>query len=223
MRRTALRGLIAVLVIGGLVLAMTATVGAVASQLWYLDGAFHPDVSEYGVMEKTWGAQVGWVTIPGESCETWLAENAAVCDVTFPGGALVVELKIDEFEIGPPDPGSMDKWEVHLGGWDPDSSSWYDIPTFTQTYFTHDQGYNVIIIELQTGSGTILQGDYLALMVCNTDTNGHMVSTDGESSLRSPHLDPGYPMPELATVALLGLDIVGLGGYVGLRRVRSSE
>jgi len=223
MRRTALRGLIAALVIGVLVLAVTATAGAVAPQLWYLDGAFHPDVSEYGVMEKTWGAQGGWVTIPGESCEIWLAENAAFCDVTFPGGAWVVELKIDQFEIGPPDPGSMYDWEVYLGGWDTDTSTWYDIPTSTETYLTHDQGYNVIIIELQTGSATIYQGDYLALMVCNNDTDAHMVSTNGESSLRSPHLDPGYPMPEIATVALLGLGIVGLGGYMGLRRARSSE
>ncbi len=215
--------LAATLLIAAILVAMPAAVGATASQLWYLDGAPHSCGSPFSVMEKAWGAQAGWVTIGAGGCKTWLAENAAVCDVTFPGGAWVIELRIDEYEIGEPDPESLDEWEVHIGGWDTDLEQWYDIPTTTETFLTFDQGYNAVIIELQAESATILQGDYLALEVCNTDTNPHMISTDGESSLRSPHMDPGYPTPEVATVALLGLGLLGLVGYVGVRRVRAPK
>jgi hypothetical protein len=189
-----------------------------APQLWYLDSEITPAGYQ---MEKSGGpgddGQTGSINIgPGISA-LWLADEAAVCDVTFPSGSWVVEVKTDS------DWGTEgDNCEVSVGGWDTDTG-WYEIPTITATKITWDAGFNILVILLETNSGTVYQGDYLALKVANEDSSSHEVYTTGSSSVRSPDTDPGYPLPELAAGILLGIGLVGLAGYRWLKKSRSPD
>ncbi len=202
--------LAAVLLLSTTIIASATT----ASQLWYLDITCHPAAGK--VMEKAWGAQSGWVQVLAGDHPMWLAENAAQCDVTFPSGAWVVELRTDS------DWGSGgDNCDVTVGGWDT-ASGWYDISTTTESTVVWDSGQNILKVELQTGSATIYKDDYLALKIENNDSASHTVYTDGGSSVRSPDTDPGYPIPELPVAILLGLGLVGLAGYLGIREYRAS-
>ena len=189
-----------------------------APQLWYLDSETAPAGYE---MEKSGGpgddGQTGSVDIGAGNGLVWLADQTAVCDVTFPSGSWVVEIRTDsDWGTG------GDKCEVSVGGWDT-ATGWYEIPTITVTTITWDDGQNILTILLQTGSATIYQDDYLALKLKNNDSGSHTIDTNGRSSLRSPDTDPGYPVPELAAGILLGLGLVGLAGYLGLRRRKGSE
>jgi hypothetical protein len=196
-----------------LLLSTTAIAAAMAPQLWYLDSETTPVGYQ---MEKSGGPgddkQTGSVNIgPGNSA-LWLADEAAVCDVTFASGSWVVEIRTDS------DWGTEgDKCNVSVGGWNT-GTGWYEIPTVAVTKITWDSGFNILIILLETSSGTVYKDDYLALKVTNDDSGSHTICTQGRSSLRSPDVDPGYPLPELATGILLGLGLVGLVGYLGARR-----
>jgi hypothetical protein len=202
--------LAAVLLLSTTVIASAAT----ASQIWYLDGAYHTETGK--VMEKTWGAQSGLVSFPAGVEQMWLAENAAQCDVTFPSGAWVIELSTEsDWGTG------GDKCDVTVGGWDT-ATGWYEISTTTTASVVWDGGQNILKVELQTGSATIYKDDYLALKIKNTDSVCHEVYTDGRSSVRSPDTDPGYPIPELTAAILIGLGLVGLVGYLGIREYKAS-
>jgi hypothetical protein len=189
-----------------------------APQLWYLDSEV--TVADYQ-MEKANGpgddGQTGSVNIGAGNGALWLADEAAICDVTFPSGSWVAEIKTDsDWGI------DGEKCEVSVGGWDADTG-WYEIPTITATKVTWDAGFNILIVLLETDSGTVFQGDYLALKVSNDDSSAHDVYTTGSSSLRSPDTDPGYPVPELAAGILLGLGLAGLAGYRWLRKSKSTD
>jgi len=192
-----------------------------APQLWYLDSETRLGRLAGYEMEKSGGpsddGQTGSVNIEAGNSAIWLADQAAVCDVTFPSGSWVIEIRTDsDWGTG------GDKCEVSVGGWDT-TTGWYDIPTITVTTITWDDGQNILTILLQTTSATIYEGDYLALKIKNNDSDSHEVYTDGRSSLRSPDTDPGYPIPELATGILLGLGLVGLVGYLRLRRHKGAN
>jgi hypothetical protein len=203
------RGTVTLIIVCLLTLISASIAGATAPQLWYLDGSLHPDISQHGVMEKAINQQSGWAIIPAGSSKIWLAENAAICDVTFPGGSWVAELKLDSSLISVAALDDGYEWEASIGGWNVDTG-WYEIVTVTTSTTYWDSGRNVLIVELQTEPATIYEGNYLALSVLNMDSIAHTVITDGRSSLRSPDTDPGYPLPEIATAVMLGLGFFGL-------------
>ena len=109
--------------------------------------------------------------------------------------------------------------EANIGGWDT-TDGWYDISTTTIYKMHHNS--NILELKLQAGAATIYQGDYLALEIKNNDSVSHLIYTDGASALRSPDTDPGYPVAEAVSGALLGLGLVGLAGYAGWKRRKAS-
>jgi hypothetical protein len=202
-----------ILLVAVLLISTTSIAIAMAPQLWYLDS----ETTTPGYqMEKNGGpgddGQAGSVDIGPANSALWLADQAALVDVTFPSGSWVVEIRTDS------DWGTEgDKCLVTVGGWDTDTG-WYEIPTISVATITWDSGFNILTVLLQTDSGTVYIDDYLALSITNQDSCSHVVHTDGRSSLRSPDTDPGYPVPELATGILLGLGLFGLIGYLKLRK-----
>ena len=197
-------GIVVSALVVALLLAMV-TVGSAASQLWYLDSADHPAAGN--VMEKTIGAQSGNVTISAGEEHIWLAENSALCNVSFTGGLWIIELKTDL--------DWTDNCGVNVGGWDT-TTGWYEISTTTSATVVWKE--HILKVELQKAPATIYEGDYLALKIRNEDGSMHDVYTDGHSSLRSPDTDPGYPVPELPTLVLTTAGLLALAGYQRIRR-----
>ena len=66
--------------------------------------------------------------------------------------------------------------------------------------------------------GTVLDGDYLALRVWNHGSFHRIVLCNGNSFLQSPPSDPGFPLTEIAAGVLLFAGLVGLLGFITVRR-----
>jgi parallel beta-helix repeat protein/predicted outer membrane repeat protein len=184
-----------------------------APQLWYLDSEITPAGYQ---MEKGDGpgdnGQTGSTNIGSGESAVWLADQAALCDVTFPNGSWVAEIRTDaDWGTG------GDMCGVSVGGWNIDTG-WYEIPTLNVTQITWDNEVNILKILLKTEAATIYQDDYLALSIKNNDSSSHTIYTEGRSSLRSPDTDPGYPIPGLASGLLLGFGLLSLAGYLGLKK-----
>jgi len=188
----------------------TLALAATGSQWWYLDS----ETIAAGYEMESDSTQTGSVAVVAGSSLVWLADKAAVCDVTFPGGSWYIQISTDS------DWGSQGNMsEVNIGGWDT-TDGWYDISTTTIYKMHHNS--NILELKLQAGAATIYQGDYLALEIKNNDSVSHLIYTDGASALRSPDTDPGYPVAEAVSGALLGLGLVGLAGYAGWKRRKAS-
>ena len=96
MRRMPVGVIALLLLLVSLIVSMTVAAGATAPQLWYLDS----EITMAGFeMEKLGGSgddgQMGSVDIGAGDSVVWLADQAAMGNVTFAGGAWVVELKFD--------------------------------------------------------------------------------------------------------------------------------
>jgi hypothetical protein len=64
-------------------------------------------------------------------------------------------------------------------------------------------------------------GEYLALKIINRGASPIILVTEGQSSVCYPEDEPDYPVPELAVVILLGVGLVSLAGYMGLRQAKA--
>lgn len=205
------------------VMASPTAVSASTSQMWYLDSEEHRDYPSTGllVMEREKpGEQSGTVTIGAGESQLWLADEAAACDVTITGGIWLIKLHTSDIKRGDID--------AIIGYYDKIAGEFYEFGPrldFGLKFFK-----NWIEIEFHVDPQTIPEGQYLALKVENIDPelNPHTIDTAGEgiweeSWLRSPCSDPGYPVPELPAAILLGVGLLGLVGYLGVRRCRVSS
>lgn len=136
-------------------------------------------------------------------CHTWAANATAEVDVEFP--AQTVEASIN---------GSGDNPSVAVGIWDDDTDD------FTAVGAIED--FNG---EFSVPKFTVPQGDYLATLVCADDPSATELATvwtaDGSSSVTYQAEDnPNYPTPELSTMVLSS---IGLLGAIGLTRFRRRQ
>jgi hypothetical protein len=197
---------------------------ATSAQVWQLDSETTTPGYE---MEKTGGpgddGQTGSVVIGSFGSHLWIADQAAMADVTFAAdGAWKVELSTDSPWIDDEASGCS----VQIGQWDgtmfTSFSSVFDV--FSVTWDTSTGKY-VFELKGQSGEETVDMGNYLAVQICNTDSIMHTVYT-GEgtysSCITSPQNDPGYPLPELAAGILAGLGLAGLAVYIIIKRKRTS-
>ena len=219
----ALRGVALLLAIGLLLMALATVAGADGAQLWYLDS----EATTAGLeMEKASGpgddGQSGPVSIASGGSVIWISDQSAQTDVTFASGSWVVEIRTDTY-WGPGQSATQANCEMSVGEWDPTTTTFNAFTTSTAVAYHSDSGQNILKV-LQASSETVHQNKYLALMIKNLDpNNNHDVITNGCSELTSPCEDPGYPVPEIAAGVLFGLGLIGLLGYVGIRRMRNKK
>ena len=197
-----------------LLFSMTTSALAMGAQLWYLDS--ETTVAGYEMEKKTSpgnDGQTGNVTIAANSSIVWLADQAAVCDVTISGGWWKIKLYTLTYIWD-------EDLDARIGYYD---GNFNEIETWVEK--SNVIGHALIQWEFQVDPATIEEGHYLALQIINNDSEDHVILTGekgpsgyARSCLKSPDSDPGYPLPELSSAIFLGAGLVFMGGYILLRR-----
>jgi LPXTG-motif cell wall-anchored protein len=183
----------------------TYIVSPSVSQTWYLASTGNP------VMEQT-GSQSGSMDIAAGASTTWLSDQPATSDITFPSGTWTIKLA------------TTSDWSntcsAQVGDFSPTGSG-----TFTAFNTQPLNGIynNGIITFTITIGGTVSNNDYLALRVFNGNGSSHSITTDGSSSLTAPSGSPSYPTPEMPAVVLLGVGLVGLSGFLFVRKKKAIQ
>ncbi len=154
------------------------------------------------------------VTIADATSRVWKADEAAAVDVGFPEGAWKGRITLDATSA------ADETFVVSVGSYDATSF------TFTSAGSHQFSGYGDnknLVFSFTVPAFTVPQGDYLAFRIENPLGSGNVVVKTGGSNsyLVWPQSEPSYPVPELATVVLLGLGLAGMAGYLGLRRWKS--
>jgi len=169
---------------------------------WYLDSTGNP------VMEQT-GRQLGSVDIAAGSSMIWLSDQPAEFDATFTNGNWTIKLSTNSNGSG--------TCSAQVGDFNPTGSGTFtpfNIYPMTGSYYNY---YGILTITITT-HGTVSQNDYLALKIFNRSGSSLNITTDGNSYLNPPSSTPNYPTPEMPAIALFSIGLVGLSGYVLIRR-----
>jgi hypothetical protein len=216
------------LLVGILLMAVVVPVLALGVQDFYLTNNTPKDIhgnvintpgfTSYTMLKQnppaTPSLPASSVSIPSGTPLLWLADQAAQENVTFHSGIWVMLLKVDSAWDNGTISAVIGEWDTHTNTFNPFSTS-----TALNKSITNGGIENVIRWEFQASDTTIYKGNYLALKITNNDAlAGHTIYTDGQSSLKSPNSDPGYPLPEIAAGLLLGGGIVATLGFMAFKR-----
>jgi hypothetical protein len=183
---------------------------SVGAQNWYLnndDTMYKGDTSN--------GEES--VAIGASGFKVWIADQAATVDVSFPAAAWTGQVV---FTSAPSD---THTFTIDIGSADADGSDFQEGgPTAT---LTGDGSATVFTFTTDATSLNVPGTKYLALRITNNSGSGYTVTTGvAWSYISSPSSDPGYPVPELSSIILLGSGLIILVGYfVWHRRKRSYE
>jgi hypothetical protein len=229
------RLIVAVILVGMLLLALTPIMNAQNNNLivtwWWkdMDATFShlidPNYKFHKLMDKTepTGTAEYAVTLgPGESA-WWYTDEAAECDLTFPAGKWVARYWAEASG----DQGSHRVYArlyvVHTDG---------GITMITQEYslVAPEDGLVEKIRDLETNSIDVNPGERIAIQIewYRTADPGdtltiHYNYEDYKSRLVSPSTSPPWPVPELPTLILFSVGLVGLASLVAFRRLRGKE
>ena len=175
----------------GFFTASTSVIASPGPQEWYLSN----DNSTFAgkTMTRAYNSVTGSIDINAGAIQYWLTDIPAAVDVKFPDGAWIIQLKTDTYWGD----SLSNKCIMTVGEWSTSGSIFSPFPTSAIDSLTYDNGTHILRIELQLSTETVHQNNYIALRIENIDSTLHTVYTDGESSIKSPNSDPGYPTPEI--------------------------
>jgi MYXO-CTERM domain-containing protein len=221
LRRLRLISLITLALLLGLSLPAASVASAVPTtsapagrQVWYFGSA--SSAPAFVMVKEATSSQTGSVQVNNGASVMWIA-NEVSQGVTFPSGDWLLSLATDA-PWGTPGTACV----VQIGRWSSTSGfSAFSVNHIFQGSWVESEAAHVLDLDIQTGSETVPSANYLAVRITNNSGNARLIYTgQGKlaSSLTSPQTDPGYPLPELATGILLGAGLLGLGGFVLLRR-----
>ena len=177
-------------------------------------------------MERTGGpgddGQTGEVAIPASQTVTWISDEAAGAPVTFPSGAWKVEIAT-EADWGTDGSNCL----ATFGMWNSGVYTPFTTLNLVSVEWSDTGVAYVFKLDKQLGTATIPTDGYLAVQITNNDTVKHTVYTDEvekASCVTSPQADPGYPLPEISTLAMLGLGLTGLAVFaiIKTRKIKAT-
>jgi PKD repeat protein len=177
-------------------------------QTWRLDSG--TAAAGFYEMEQVGGpgddGQAGSVPAAGPDL-LWLSDQTAQTPVVFPAGDWQIRIKTS---------GWIGACAAQVGEYDGGQFN-----AFNVTPLDGAQSGDIITFTIPGTGGTVPAGHYLALKLMVTG-DGEIV-TDGDSYVRSPSSDPGYPLNELAAGILALLGLAGLGGFILIRKSRAAS
>jgi len=190
-------------VVIAILIALTLfVVPAYAQQYWYLSNVYNATSNVYymysGSPTLTNGSKN--VDIPPNGYEIWVANQSAQVDVTFPAATWTVYLNGNV-------KGPTGNITIHVGVWDGTTFTSYGDITIIGVSFP-------ITTYVRASSFTVPKGCRLALKIDNigaTTVSIKVVKGKTYSYLEYPSNFPPYPIPEVATLALV------LAGVVAIR------
>jgi hypothetical protein len=217
MKKVVLLGLSIIALISALFIGATAAVSADGgSQAWFLTDVGGVDTGSLQMLRGN-DVTTGALYLSASSSKTWIADEYALEDVTFPDGSWITTLTTDTNWA--PNPADKPQITVQIGRYNVASDTYSYFSTLTGTKIYMKAGKLIIEAEGMLAAETILKDDYLVLTITNNDSADHLVYFDnGASNLISPDSDPGYPLPEIAAGILLGAGLIGLVSYTVIRR-----
>ncbi len=163
------------------------------------------------------GDCVYWVSMGIDADSGEFGPLPAQSDVTFPSGSWQLDFVSQSgwanectVNLGSTDDSGFDVFATYPGneGSLPIGVVDYDMVLISE----------VEVIDLTDLDSTVPFGDYLAIQICNDDGVSHDFVL---GKLISPISDPGFPTPELPTILLISLGLLGLGGYFIIKRRRT--
>ncbi|MFC2071780.1 hypothetical protein ACFLUU_03560 [Chloroflexota bacterium] len=192
-----------VLVMVSLLALGTVNVAQAAfGQTWYLSGEQDESYLMYRGDPTQDGNYIVW---DDDSSQVWYSDETASTDVTFPAGLWNGNIEIgetDDFTIRV-EVGSYNGTTFFVSG----GSDYADI-----------DGEETGVFQIDASQFTVPNGDWLAVRTSDpsdeADDLPEINTGDDYSYITSPSSDPGYPVPELSTIILLSVGLVGLGGYI---------
>jgi hypothetical protein len=239
MRKTLTTVALASLLVVGLVMSAAGPVSAEDETTWYFSGSdgesteYYPSFATSYVRESYAGpnhfmsrvgaGSGGSIFIGAGEAVTWIADEAASVHVSFPAGNWNGNLAI----LGE-DGGTC---SVEIGRWvsgDDGRGCFTACGSGTRVDFSGTGGWGGHCDNPFTvcpGAFDIGQGERLACRITGihgwTDIHcGGDSDYDGHCCIGCPRHRPVDPVPELPTVALLGMGLVGVTGIVGLSLLR---
>ena len=203
--------ILAIFIVIPLVLAAIPPIATAAtSQTWYLSNVDAGGTSDADlIMYKNDTSQcTATETVRNGMKKDWTADEAATVGVGFQAGDWDSSILLaTAFADG-------EQFTIHIGYWDGDN--FISFGSVTKTGSTGQTSFPFII---SASAFTVTAGDWLALQIDNpsegTD-NLQLEIADGCCYIMSPNVDPGYPIPELPTIILLAIGLVGLAIFIWL-------